>query len=281
MIGGGNTVAIMDIDNVNYQEQSTDYNKQQLNADTRQHAGDRTSKEVAGSISKLHILDVHPLELCFPYHPNEPISCSLDLTNNTDENVAFRLVDKSGKSPWCFTKLPLYGIVPPRSTYTLIVTTKEEMKLKEKKDFDLVIQSSLLRDKYIMVFQNQSESDQFFEEAKEFGNMVHEVILKAVYLQYEEITSEHQNISVKYNRDDLRSMDAHPTEPWILTGHRSGYARVWNHEMKSPTNSFQISKCAVSCIKFIARRQWIVAVTNNADFCVYDCARVTKIKKIL
>lgn len=44
VIGGGNTVAIMDIDNVNYQEQSTDYNKQQLNADTRQHAGDRTSK---------------------------------------------------------------------------------------------------------------------------------------------------------------------------------------------------------------------------------------------
>lgn len=64
------------------------------------------------------------------------------------------------------------------------------MKLKEKKDFDLVIQSSLLEHKYIVLFQNQCESDQFFEEAKELGNMVHEVILKPVYLQHEDITSE-------------------------------------------------------------------------------------------
>uniref|UniRef100_M8BKC7 Putative coatomer subunit beta'-3 n=1 Tax=Aegilops tauschii TaxID=37682 RepID=M8BKC7_AEGTA len=188
-IAKGNTVAIMDINNVDYQEQSTYCNKQPLGADTRQHAEDRASKEVSGSINMLPILDIHPLELCFPYHPNEPISCSLELRNNTDENVAFRLVDKSGKSPWCFTKLPLYGIVPRRSTCNLIVTTKEEMKLKEKKDFNLVIQSSLLRDKYTMVFQNHSECDLFFEEAKEFGNMVHEVILKAVYLRYEETPS--------------------------------------------------------------------------------------------
>lgn len=44
VIGKGNTIAIMDIYNVNYQQQSTDYNKQQLSADTRQHAGDTTSK---------------------------------------------------------------------------------------------------------------------------------------------------------------------------------------------------------------------------------------------
>ncbi|XBI04273.1 hypothetical protein VPH35_132597 [Triticum aestivum] len=240
VIGRGNTIAIMDTDNVSYQEQSTDYNKKQLSADTRQQAGETTSK-IAGSINKLPVLDVHPLELRFPYHPNEPISCSLYLTNNTNENVAFRLVDRGGKSPWCFTKLPLYGIVPRRSTYTLIVTTKEEMKLKEKKDFDLVIQSSLLEHKYIVLFQNQCESDQFFEEAKELGNMVHEVILKPVYLQHEDITSEDQNISAMYNRDNLKSIDAHPTEPWILTGHISGYARVWDYEMTYPTNFFEVS----------------------------------------
>ncbi|XP_044444217.1 uncharacterized protein [Triticum aestivum] len=277
-IAKGNTVAIMDINNVDYQEQSTYCNKQPLGADTRQHAEDRASKqEVSGSINMLPILDIHPLELCFPYHPNEPISCSLELRNNTDENVAFRLVDKSGKSPWCFTKLPLYGIVPRRSTCNLIVTTKEEMKLKEKKDFNLVIQSSLLRDKYTMVFQNHSECDLFFEEAKEFGNMVHEVILKAVYLRYEETPSKEHNISVKYNPDDLRSIDAHQTEPWILTGHRSGYARLWNHEYLM--DSFKVSGDEVSIVKFIARKKWIVVVTAYYLH-VYDYACVTKIEKI-
>ncbi|XBI42203.1 hypothetical protein VPH35_126563 [Triticum aestivum] len=276
VIGKENAVAIMDIDDVNYQEQPTDKSEQQLSACTTHHAGDM-SKEKAGSISKL--LDVHPLELRFPYCPNEPIPCSLHLTNNTDENVAFRLVDKSGKSPWCFAKLPLCGIVPHGSTYTLTVTMKEEMKLKEETDFDLVIQSSLLGDKYIEVFNDQSESDTFFKEAKQFGNMVHEVTLKAVYVQYGEITSE--NISVKYNPDSLWSLDAHPTEPWILTGHNSGYARIWNNEMKFLINSFKVSdQDAVSCVKFIARRQLIVAMTDRAHLHVYDCSCVTKIEKI-
>lgn len=44
VIGRGNTIAIMDTDNVSYQEQSTDYNKKQLSADTRQQAGETTSK---------------------------------------------------------------------------------------------------------------------------------------------------------------------------------------------------------------------------------------------
>uniref|UniRef100_A0A453TAD8 MSP domain-containing protein n=1 Tax=Aegilops tauschii subsp. strangulata TaxID=200361 RepID=A0A453TAD8_AEGTS len=188
LIGKENAVAIIDVDDVNYQEQPTDKSEQQLSACTTHHAGDMSKQEKAWSKSKL--LDVHPLELRFPYCPNEPIPCSLHLTNNTDENVAFRLVDKSGKSPWCFTKLPLCGIVPHGSTYTLTVTMKEEMKLKEETDFDLVIQSSLLGDKYIEVFNDQSESDTFFKEAKLFGNMVHEVTLKAVYVQYGEITSE-------------------------------------------------------------------------------------------
>ena len=95
-------------------------------------------------------------------------------------------------------KLPLCGIVPHGSTYTLTVTMKEEMKLKEETDFDLVIQSSLLGDKYIEVFNDQSESDTFFKEAKQFGNMVHEVTLKAVYVQYGEIISE---VSLVLNTD--------------------------------------------------------------------------------
>lgn len=176
--------------------------------------------------------------------------------------MAFRLVDKSGKSPWCFAKLPLYGIVPHGSTYTLTVTTKEEMKLKEETDFDLVIQSSLLGDKYNAVFNDQSESDTFFKEAKQFGNMVHEVTLKAVYVQYGEITSE--NISVRYNPDSLWSLDAHPTEPWIVTGHNSGYARVWNNEMKA---SCIIMLIFLVCVCVYTAAQCMTSENVRIAFC--------------
>ncbi|XBI42555.1 hypothetical protein VPH35_126875 [Triticum aestivum] len=277
VIGQFRTIAIMDVESVSYQKQSMDY-EQELSVDMIQHAGDTMSKEISRSISKLPLLDVYPTELHFPYHPNEPIPCSLHLTNNTDENVGFKLVDKSGKSPWCFEKMPLYGIVPRRSNYTLIVTTKEEMKLKKETDFDLVIHSCLYGDKHIMASEDMSDFDEFFEEAKELGNMVHEVTLEAIYVTQEEMTCE--NILTKYNPDSLRSLDAHPTKPWILTGHASGYARVWNHEMKYPMNVFKVSDYEVSSIKFITRREWIVALTYGGHLHVYDCACVTKIKKI-
>ncbi|KAF7105422.1 hypothetical protein CFC21_106237 [Triticum aestivum] len=283
VIGEGNTVAFMDINNVHYHEQLTDYNKWQLSADTRQHVGDTTSKlnslnlfggDIAGCIN--------PRELRFPYNPNDPISCSLYLTNNTNENVAFRLVDKSRKSPWCFTKLPLYGIVPPRSTYTLIVTTKEEMRLKENKDFDLVIQSSLLGGKYIMVFQNQSESDHFFEEAKEFGNMVHEVILEAVYQQYKEIKSEvwrldsntpEYSLPGHYDMvnclDFIRRGDQH----YLVSGHQDCTAKIWDLQKRECICTLQAMSpvlCALAHptlpVLITGTQHGIIQIWSSADF---------------
>jgi hypothetical protein len=89
------------------------------------------------------LLHVHPLELRFPFEESNRFSwCQLYLTNNTDEHVAFRLtkpVDLDIKSddmdytdyPYmgptddkpCTVGLPLYGIVPPRCTHTLLVRT--------------------------------------------------------------------------------------------------------------------------------------------------------------
>lgn len=66
----------------------------------------------------------------------------------------------------------------------------------------------------------------------------------------------------------------------ILTGHHSGYAHAWNHEIKYPMNSFKVSDDAVSIIKFIARREWIIAVTSDDYLHVYDSVCVTKITKI-
>jgi hypothetical protein len=80
---------------------------------------------------------------------------SLELINNTDECVAFRVM-RNG------------GIVPARSTYTLIVEHTE----------GAILESSIMGGAY-MSFKDQSECDEFFEEAKEMGNEVHELALEA------------------------------------------------------------------------------------------------------
>uniref|UniRef100_M8CDM9 non-specific serine/threonine protein kinase n=1 Tax=Aegilops tauschii TaxID=37682 RepID=M8CDM9_AEGTA len=310
LIGKENAVAIIDVDDVNYQEQPTDKSEQQLSACTTHHAGDMSKcynqeatnpqykvepKEKAWSKSKL--LDVHPLELRFPYCPNEPIPCSLHLTNNTDENVAFRLVDKSGKSPWCFTKLPLCGIVPHGSTYTLTVTMKEEMKLKEETDFDLVIQSSLLGDKYIEVFNDQSESDTFFKEAKLFGNMVHEVTLKAVYVQYGEITSEFLINSFKVSDQDAGLVLLNWDLSWKTTrifeseavtaetvvfntrdtnsfasGSYDGEVQVWRLDSSDPEYSLIGHLKKVTCLDFVTcgDQQYLISGSYDSTVKIWD-----------
>lgn len=89
------------------------------------------------------LLDIYPLELHFCFEPNKLIPCSLDLTNNTDENLVFVLMEKSNDQS-CFLCLPLYGIVAPRSTYTLVVTSNKNENLPEERNVDLILQNSTI-----------------------------------------------------------------------------------------------------------------------------------------
>jgi hypothetical protein len=105
----------------------------------------------------------------------------LHLTNNKDKQVVFRLMEK--RYNWmCFLKLPLYGIVPPRSTYTLVVTTAIKASLPKERSVDLILQSSV-SDEYVMPFKRGYDCDQYFEKAKKMENALHMVALKAIYTQ--------------------------------------------------------------------------------------------------
>ncbi|KAF7105237.1 hypothetical protein CFC21_106069 [Triticum aestivum] len=286
----------MDINNQNnYPEESGHHSDSSLYYMTRPGGN---------NIDKVRNLpDGHnPLEMWFAREPNKSIPCSLHLTNNIDQNVAFRLIEKSGTSMGHFKYEQLYGIVPPRSSYTLVMK-------KEQASLGLVIQSSTSGDRYKMLFKDQSKCDDFFSEAKEMGDLVHQVALKTVYspLQIGLTTSEiisTEDISIS------TSIDGHPTEPWIITGHRDGRVFWWKYDSKSinqrqirassasawtswmhrvfhPKSSTQelmdslkISEQPVSSIKFIARKQWIVAGADDGIVYVYKCVSGTHMKKI-
>lgn len=139
-----------------------------------------------------HLLDVNPLKLHIPFESHKLIPCSLHLTNKTDEHVAFMLSTEIQGMEWWqqpFAQMPLSGIVPSRSAYTLIVTMRELPSLPQKQDISLILRSSISGDRYIYTFTNDSECEQFFEDAEETGNPVHEVKLGAVFSLQEETIS--------------------------------------------------------------------------------------------
>ncbi|KAL5215671.1 hypothetical protein ABZP36_007072 [Zizania latifolia] len=69
-----------------------------------------------GSGSK-ELLGIEPLELRFPFETKKQISCSIHLTNRTDDYIAFKVKTTSPKK-YCVR--PNSCIVPPRSTSDVI-----------------------------------------------------------------------------------------------------------------------------------------------------------------
>lgn len=246
---------------------------------------ENTYEEIEGSEFEVPILDVSPLELQFILGRQEPIMCSLHLTNKTDERVAFRLVSKSKNYYRQYlVKIPLCGIVPSRSTYTLILKLGEQTtKLENGKDQDLVLQSCIRVDKDVVPLTKHSMVDDYLEEAIKLGHAVHKVSPKAlltpIVLREGQRASEIISNNSPYS---IRCLDAHPTEPWIITGHDDGTCSIWKHgsQMEQLVHPFKVSEKQVCSVKFIARKQWILAATTKGYINVYNCACVTDVKKI-
>ncbi|XP_062226271.1 vesicle-associated protein 1-2-like isoform X2 [Phragmites australis] len=121
------------------------------------------------------LLGIEPLELQFPFETKKQISCSMQLTNGTDDYIAFKVKTTSPKK-YCVR--PNSGIVPPRSTSNVIVTMQAQkeappdMQCKDK----FLVQS-------VIVGADTSARDITGEMfTKESGNVVDEVKLKVVYV---------------------------------------------------------------------------------------------------
>uniref|UniRef100_A0A8I7BK89 non-specific serine/threonine protein kinase n=1 Tax=Hordeum vulgare subsp. vulgare TaxID=112509 RepID=A0A8I7BK89_HORVV len=232
-----------------------------------------------GGVNKL--LALHTSALRFTFEANKVIMCPLQLTNNTNKHVAFRLMDKSGQSS--FLRLPLYGVVPPNNPYILIVTTEEKKMLPRKWIIDVILGTAIILgdDKHIKTFQCQPEK--YFQDML---NEVQEVKLKALYtLPRDIITSSSKPISprIKINFlqiDELSTycFDTNHAKQWIITGHDRGYVRIWDYKTQRKVDSLKISAThAIKCVKFIARMKWIVAGTKNTDVHVYNFETMQKI----
>jgi hypothetical protein len=131
------------------------------------------------------ILDVHPLELCFRFEPNKVITCSVDLTNNTEEKMAFGLRKKS-KTKCFLRKLPMFGVVDPRTTYSLVLIMDKHENLPRERNVDIILQTSIY-------YESSSDTEaciEHFQNAERLGITVHQMTLKGVCALQGEATFE-------------------------------------------------------------------------------------------
>ena len=76
----------------------------------------------------------------------------------------------------------------------------------------------------------------------------------------------------------VKSVDLHNSEPWVLAALYSGNVMIWDYESGSLAKSFEVSDLPVRCAKFIQRKQWLVAVSDDMRIRVFNYNTMEKVK---
>ncbi|KAL3818232.1 hypothetical protein ACJIZ3_004137 [Penstemon smallii] len=120
------------------------------------------------------LLTVEPLELKFAFELKKQISCSLQVSNNTENHVAFKVKTTNPKK-YCVR--PNTGIVLPRSTCDIVVT----MQAQKEAPSDMQCRDKFLLQSVVttpVVTPKDITAEMF---TKEQGRIVDECKLKVVY----------------------------------------------------------------------------------------------------
>lgn len=72
------------------------------------------------------------------------------------------------------------------------------------------------------------------------------------------------NKKLQARSERVKSVDFHPTEPWVLAGLYDGSVNIYNHHTGAVVKTFEVAQVPVRCCRFIARKNWFV--TGSDDF---------------
>ncbi|XP_047450209.1 coatomer subunit beta'-like [Mugil cephalus] len=70
--------------------------------------------------------------------------------------------------------------------------------------------------------------------------------------------------------DRAKSVDLHPTEPWLLVSLYSGTVVVWNHETQMMVKTFELCDLPVRVARFVARKHWVIAGADDMQLRVLN-----------
>lgn len=77
----------------------------------------------------------------------------------------------------------------------------------------------------------------------------------------------------------VKSVDLHPSEPWVLSALYTGNVMIWDYESGSLAKSFEVSELPVRCAKFVPRKQWFLAASDDMRMRVFNYNTMEKIKE--
>ncbi|XP_073148571.1 vesicle-associated protein 1-1-like [Henckelia pumila] len=122
-----------------------------------------------------YLLQIEPLELQFPFELKKQISCSMQLANNSDRHVAFKMKTTNPKK-YCVR--PNTGVVEPHSACDVIVTMQAQKEAPpDMQCRDKFLLQSVVVDTGIAA---KDITPEMFN--KESGNQVEECKLKVSYI---------------------------------------------------------------------------------------------------
>lgn len=80
--------------------------------------------------------------------------------------------------------------------------------------------------------------------------------------------------------DRVKSVDFHPTEPWVLAGLYSGTVMIWDYNTQALVRQMEVSNLPIRCCQFVIRRQWIIAGCDDMTVKILNYNTLEKIKSL-
>eukprot|EP00126_Sphaerothecum_destruens_P006585 Sdes_comp19433_c0_seq1m10814 len=77
--------------------------------------------------------------------------------------------------------------------------------------------------------------------------------------------------------DRVKSVDLHPSEPWMLVSLYNGAVHIWDYETQTMIKSFEVSELPSRCAKFIHRKNWVIAAADDMHIRVFNYNTLEKV----
>ncbi|CAN6362589.1 unnamed protein product [Urochloa humidicola] len=224
-------------------------------ADVRKGTG-ATSTEINAKL-----LDVYPLQICFPFEANKLIRCAVTLTNRTehyvgvwirltypDTRLGFRFPVMCGNVTLEDTCSFFSEMMGPHSTLAVPLTMKELRVLPPwdtgKFEVLMIVMRQTEQLKNLMKASN-IDSD-LSKRGQELGAMVHRVVLTATIrdkTSFHTVIASNKFMPKRIWFCDIEFVtDVHPTKTWFLARQKGGCVSIWSYQALEKVMEVQVTK---------------------------------------
>ncbi|XP_031563189.1 coatomer subunit beta'-like [Actinia tenebrosa] len=77
--------------------------------------------------------------------------------------------------------------------------------------------------------------------------------------------------------DRVKSVDLHPTEPWMLASLYNGNVHIWNFESQTLIKTFEVTDLPVRVSRFVPRKNWVLTGSDDMMLRVFNYNTLEKV----